>query len=414
MSELLKSKDFFSPEILSCPFSFDAQAREHEPVHKSPTQDNTYIVFSYDLIKEALSKPNLYSSKNEQALLGRSVFDSECKAVYAKGWPQVSTLLTNDPPEHTRIRKLVATAFLPARIDSLEPFICGVVNDLIDSFIDDGKVNFMTQFAGPFPCTIIANQLGVPVSNIDNVAKWSHAFLELIGSMLPHDEEMKRAEMVVEFQHFMKGLLDERRQQPQNDMLTDLLNARVDGERPLDETELLNVSQQLLVAGNGTTTHSLSAGLWMLIQNPKPLDQVRQNPELAPKLVEEVLRVLSPTNSMWRKATADSELGGIKIPEGAMLMLRYGSANRDEKYFDNADEIDLSRKMKAPSMAFGARTHSCVGSMLARKELTCAFRIIAQRMGNIRLAQGMPEPQYVPNTLLRGIDGLSIEFDKLS
>ena len=413
MSDLLDKQDFFEPEILSCPFAFDAQARAHQPVYKSTSEDNTYIVFSYDLVKQVLRQPNLYSSKNEQALLGQSIHDEQCKAIYKQGWAQVPTLLTNDPPEHTRFRKLVQTAFMPARIDQLEPFITGVVDRLIDGFIDDGRCDFIEQFAGPFPCTIISNQLGVPLEDIDKVAAWSTAFLELIGSFLPPEEEAKRARQVVEFQHYMKNLLDERRVNPQNDMLTDLLNARVDDERPLDETELLNVSQQLLVAGNGTTTHTIGAGLWMLIQNPDILEDVRQNPELIEKLVEEIVRLLTPTNSMWRKATADSELGGVTIPEGAMLLLRYGSANRDEKYFDEADQIDLTRKYGAPSMSFGGGAHSCIGGVLARKELKCAFLRISQRMTNIRLASGVKEPEYIPNVLLRGIDGISIEFDKI-
>jgi len=413
MSNQLENNNFFSPEVLSCPFAFDAEARKHQPVFKAPDMEDTYIVFSYDLIREALGKPELYSSKNEQALLGRSIFDQECRAIYAKGWPQVPTLLTNDPPEHNRFRKLVATAFLPNRMDTIEPFIQSIVDELIDEFIDDGECDFLAQFAGPYPCTVIANQLGVPREDIDKVALWSHAFLELIGSTLEHEEEVARAKLVVEFQHYMKALLDERRESPKDDMLTALLNARVDNERPLDETELLSISQQLLVAGNGTTTHTIGAGLWMLIQNPAPLNAVRENPELAPRLVEEILRVLTPTNSMWRRSTADSTLGGVNIPAGSMLLLRYGSANRDEKYFDAADQIDLSRKNSTPTMAFGMRAHSCVGSGLARKELLCAFRTIAARMTNIRLAQGHPEPQYQPNTLLRGIDALSITFDQV-
>jgi len=413
MSDLLEQQDFFEPEVLSCPFAFDAEARANQPVYKSTTEMNTYVVFSYDLVKQVLRQPKLYSSKNEQALLGRSIYDEKCKEIYKEGWAQVPTLLTNDPPEHTRFRKLVQTAFMPSRIDKLEPFVTGVVDRLIDGFIDEGRCDFIEQFAGPFPCTVISNQLGVPIEDIGKVAAWSTAFLELIGSFLPPEEEAIRARQVVEFQHYMKNLLDQRRENPQDDMLTDLLNARVDDERPLNETELLNVSQQLLVAGNGTTTHTLGAGLWMLMQNPEVLEQVRQNPELADKLVEEIVRLLTPTNSMWRRATADSELGGVTIPEGAMILMRFGSANRDEKYFEQADKIDLTRKMGAPSMAFGGGVHSCIGGVLARKELKCAFLRISQRMTNIRLATGTKEPEYIPNVLLRGIDGISIEFDKI-
>ncbi|MFT6407948.1 MAG: cytochrome P450 [Arenicella sp.] len=414
MTRLIKEQDFFAPEVLSCPFAFDAEARKEQPVLKSTSQENTYIVFSYDLVKQVLKQPNLYSSKNEQALLGRSVYDESCKAIYKQGWAQVPTLLTNDPPEHTRFRKLVQRAFMPARIDRLEPFINGVADQLIDSFIDDGHCDFLEQFAGPYPCTIIANQLGVPISDISKVATWSTAFLELIGSFLPPEEEQERARLVVEYQHYMKALLDERRINPQDDMLTDLLNARVDDERPLDETELLAVSQQLLVAGNGTTTHTIGAGLWMMIERPELLAQVRERPELVDKLVEEVIRVLTPTNSMWRRATEKSLLGGVEVPQGAMLLLRYGSANRDEKYFESADVIDLQRKYGAPSMAFGAGTHSCIGGVLARKELRCAFLRLSQRMTNIRLADGAKAPEYIPNVLLRGIDGLQIKFDKIA
>ena len=160
--------NFLDPQVLMNPFETFAIARQQAPVYKVPDQD-LYLVFTYELIEQVLMNPDIFSSKNKEAMLGRSIFDSECQAIYAHGWPQVETLLTNDPPSHTRFRKLVNTAFAPARVARMEDYILQRVDDLIDNFIDEGQCEFVEAFAMPLPCSIIADQMGVPLEEVPGI-----------------------------------------------------------------------------------------------------------------------------------------------------------------------------------------------------------------------------------------------------
>ena len=409
MSSRLDAIDFDSEQHLREPHADYAIGRRESPVYKMPGKD-LVMVFGYDQVLEALMKPMVFSSRNEQALLGPSIHSARCREIYARGWPQVETLLTNDPPSHTRFKKLVNRAFTREKVDALEAHLVGMVDSLIDRFAAAGHCEFVRQFAIPLPCTVIAQQLGIDEADVPRVKVWSDAFIELIGSALSEDEQAKRAEQVVEFQHYMKARIDERRTAPRADMLTDLLNARVDDERPLDEAELLSVAQQLMVAGNATTSHMLSGGLLTLIDNPAQLARVRADPAVIPNMVEELLRMQTPTQGMWRRAVQDTELGGVPIPAGTMLLLMFTSANRDEKYFPDPDAFDISRDFSTAHLAFSRGIHTCIGMMLSRKELVVAFRRLLERLDDIRLTPGVERPRYIPSPLFRGLHELQISF----
>ncbi len=368
------------------------------------------MVFGYDEVLEALMKPKIFSSKNDESVLGASIYNPECQEIYKTGWPQVPTLLTNDPPSHTRFKKLVNQAFTRDRVAGMQGHIEAMADDLIDSFIEDGECQFIEQFANPLPCQVIAEQLGFHERDIPKVKVWSDAFIDLIGTDLTSEQQIERAKRVVEFQHYMKACLDERRTNPREDVLTDLVNARVDDETPLNEAELLNVAQALLVAANTTTSHMLSGGLLALIDHPAQLAKVRKDPSLIPNMVEELLRLQTPTQGMWRRASEDTKLGGVSIKEGTMLMLVFTSANRDEKYFPRADEFDVERDLSTAHLAFSRGVHTCIGMMLARQELACAFRQILKRLDNIQLSKSSPRPQYEPSLIFRALESLHIEF----
>ena len=412
MTSVMPAIDLTDEAFLREPHAAYAAGRQHEPVYKVPGQD-LVMVFGYDEVLQALMKPNLFSSRNEEALLGPSIHNPRCQEIYKQGWPQVETLLTNDPPSHTRFKKLVNRAFTRERVAGLADHITAMIDGLIDDFIDRGHCEFVDEFAIPLPCIVIAQQLGIDERDVPMVKGWSDAFIELIGSELSPEEQEERAQKVVQFQQYMKARIDERRIEPREDMLTDLVNARVDDERPLDEAELLSVAQQMLVAANTTTSHMLSGGILTLIDNPEQFAKVRANPDLIPNMVEELLRLQTPTQGMWRSATEDAELGGVSIPAGTMLILMYTSANRDEKYFANPDSFDVERDFSTAHVAFSRGIHTCIGMMLARQELVCAFRRIFSRMGDISLTEGMQRPEYVPSLLFRGLETLDISFTKL-
>jgi cytochrome P450 len=227
--------------------------------------------------------------------------------------------------------------------------------------------------------------------------------------MISKERELECAAEVVEFQHAMKAKIDARRAQPCDDLLSDLVNAQVDGERPLDDAELLSILQQLMVAGNETTTSSLAGGLVQLIRNPDQAEKVRANPALIRNMVEEILRTESPTAGLWRVVKRDCELGGVPLKAGTMLMLRFAAANRDPARFPDPDVFDVERKNANSHLAFGRGIHMCVGNMLSRKELAVAFELLIDRLDQIEIVDGAALT-YPPNMLLRGLSALPIRF----
>ena len=409
MSTQNETLDLSSESFLREPHAAYRQGREQCPVYRVPDQ-NVVMVFGYDEVLEALMKPKVFSSKNEESILGASAYNPKCQEIYKTGWPQVPTLLNNDPPSHTRFKKLVNQAFTRERVAGMQDHIEAMADRLIDAFIDKGECQFIDQFANPLPCQVIAEQLGFHEQDIAKVKVWSDAFIDLIGTDMSSEEQVERAKRVVEFQHYMKQCLDERRTQPRKDVLTDLVNARVDDETPLNEAELLNVAQALLVAANTTTSHMLSGGLLTLINNPDQYAKVLDNPALIPNMVEELLRFQTPTQGMWRRASEDTELGGVAIEQGTMLMLLFTSANRDKKYFTNPDSFEVDRDFSTAHVAFSRGVHTCIGMMLARQELVCAFRQLFKRLDNIRLSESSPQPLYEANLIFRGLDQLNITF----
>ena len=401
--------DLSSESFLREPHDSYRLGREHYPVYRVPNQ-NVIMVFGYDPILEALMKPKIFSSKNTESVLGASIHNPACQEIYQTGWPQVDTLLTNDPPSHTRFKKLVNQAFTKERVEGLKDHFEAMADTLIDGFIERGHCQFIDEFANPLPSQVMAQQLGIQEEDIGKVKIWSDAFIDLIGTEMTSDEQVQRARLVVEFQHYMKGCLDERRSHPRIDLLTDLVKARVDDETPLNEAELLNVAQAILVAANTTTSHMLSGGLLRLIDNPEQCAKVRAHPELIPNMVEELLRLQTPTQGMWRTATEDTELDGVAIKKGEMLLLVFTSANRDAKYFTDPDAFHVERSFSAAHVAFSRGVHTCIGMMLARQELVCAFRQILKRMDNITLLDPSQRPRYVASLIFRGLENLDIAF----
>ena len=400
--------DYLSAEVLADPFEAYQHALANHPVYTVPGAGLT-IVTSYALVAEATARIDDFSNDFSAILAGTRSSDPDVTAVLEKGWPQRNTLLTADPPDHTRFRKLVNLAFSMKRVDALEAHMRGIVTGLIDRFIGDGHCEFVRQFAMPLPVQMIAEQIGIDRTDFATVKRWSDAFADRLGGMISKERELDCAADVVEFQHALKAKIDARRASPTDDLLSDLVNAQVDGERPLDDAELLSIIQQLMVAGNETTTSSLAGGLVQLIRNPDQADKVRANPSLVRNLVEEVLRTESPTAGLWRVVKHDTELGGVAVKGGTMLMLRFAAANRDPAKFEHPDRFDVERKNANAHLAFGRGIHMCVGNMLSRKELAVAFDELLKRLDRIEIADEAALT-YPPNMLLRGLSALPIRF----
>lgn len=408
MNAAVQSFDFLSAETLADPFAVYRSALAHGPVHAVPGTGIT-IVLGYAALADAVARIDEFSNDFSGILAGKRSADPEMVAVLDTGWPQRNTLLTADPPDHTRFRKLVNLAFSMKRVDALEGHMRRLVDRLIDGFAERGECEFVREFAIPLPVQLIAEQIGIDATDFATVKRWSDAFADRLGGMISRERELECAHEVVEFQHAMKAKIDERRAALRDDLLSDLVNARVDGERPLDDAELMSILQQLMVAGNETTTASLAGGLVHLIRNPDQAAKVRADPSLIPNLVEEVLRLESPTAGLWRVVKRDTELAGVPVAAGTMLLLRFAAANRDPEKFENPDAFDVTRKNARAHVAFGRGIHMCVGNMLSRKELAVAFARLLERLEDIEIADEAALT-YPPNMLLRGLSALPIRF----
>jgi cytochrome P450 len=405
----LDSMTLFAPEVLENPFPYYQAAIAERPVMTLPGTNIT-LVTSYDLLAEATGRTQAFSNDFSDLLAGQRSADPDVTAILETGWPQRNTLLTADPPVHTRFRKLVNLAFSMKRVDAIEADIRAIAERLVDAFPDKGKIDFVHDFAIPLPVAVIAGQIGIR-DDVMTVKRWSDAFADRLGGMISRDRELECAREVVEFQHAMKAQIDARRAAPTEDLLSDLVHATIEGEQPLDDAEILSILQQLMVAGNETTTSTLAGGVLLLIENPAEEAKVRADRGLIPNMVEEMLRLESPTAGLWRVVKEDADLGGVAIPAGSMMMLRFAAANRDPAKFENPDAFDVTRKNARSHLAFGRGIHMCVGNMLSRKELAVAFDVLLERVRRFELAPGA-DLGHVPNMLLRGLRRLDISVER--
>ncbi|MBV8362655.1 MAG: cytochrome P450 [Deltaproteobacteria bacterium] len=267
----------------------------------------------------------------------------------------------------------------------------------------------MRQFAYPFPMEVIAEILGVPLRDMDRFKQWSDDMSARFGP-LSLERQIKCARSEVEFQHYFAARLQERRNHPQYDFLTALLNARVKGERPLDISELLSILKQLLIGGNETSTNLIGSVMLLLMKNPDQLKAVLENRTRIANAIEEALRLDSPVQGLFRTTTREVDLGGVRLPKGAHLELLYASGNRDESHFRDADRFDIHRTDSRNHMAFGFGIHFCIGAQLARYEGRVALESLLERLPNPHLVSGYVIEHH-PHFFLRGLKRLELQWD---
>ena len=416
MTDTLATFNPFDPTTLQCPFPHYAQMRDEAPV-LFVDKLGLYLVTRHDLVMEVLRDPQTYSSLFGSTGMPMAKEDRARMAeVLAEGFPRVATMLTADQPEHTRYRRLVSKAFHPAAIAALEPVIRRVTIQAIDSWINNGSIEFVREFGIPLPVEVIAHALNVPPERLADFKRWSDDSIAGIGTILTLDQRIAAERGVNEYQRYFAEQIDLRRIDPRDDLLTNLLNARVDSDdpdvddkRPLDMPEMLSIVQQLLVAGNETTTKMLTEMMRLLGENPDQWELLKQDPSRIDRVVEETLRLSTPTQGMFRIVTADVNLGGVDIPAGSRLVIVFSSANRDEELYDLPDQFDPDRDNLRQHLAFGKGIHFCLGANLSRLEGQVALQELTKRIDTFRLADSN-DFNYFPSFMLRGLTSLQIDF----
>lgn len=407
--------DPLDPAILQDPYAYYFRLREEAPVFRDP-KTGIVAVSSYALVLDVNKKPKIFSSQFAHLLNsgGAGSLDPEEAAIMAAGLPWADTMLTADPPSHSRYKRLAMKAFPHTRVAQMEGYIAETVHRLIDGFVDKGAVEFKTGFADYLPSFVIADALGVPRSDVPLFHDWLRAGIARLAGNAGREERIDSARKEIELQNYILAAIAERRETPRDDVISDLVHAAMgdsDGERPLTDTELYCIIQQIFNAGQETTAHTLTYAIYQLLTHTDQMAAVMADPSLVPNMAEEALRHLTPTNAMWRVVGEDTELGGVKLKAGEPMLLRYGSANRDEARFTDPDRFDVHRPNARDHMAFGAGIHTCLGAALARKEMVVALPIVLERLKGLRLADGLNSFRYSPSPLLRGVMELHLRFD---
>lgn len=416
----------FDVETLLDPYAAYKTLRDEAPVYFMPEM-NLHYVTRYDLVREALKDTSTYSSRfdafmNTTREAGLAMVPADVRAQIddiARRMVEVPpTMLTLDEPDHTKYRSLVSELFTGSQVKKAEDQVRAVVERTADAFVASltpgSDVDFMAGFAGPVPLEIIGDRLGIPKADrefFDEAATVSAAALRM--SPLPPEEMLRRAQVQLDLQELLIRVIEARRQDPQDDMISILATSTLQPDgRPLTHGEMISILNQFLVAGHETTTSTFGWGMLALCENPELQDTLRANPDLTRTFVEEVLRYESPVQGLPRLVTKDTELGGYPIRAGQMVMLRYGAANRDERQFPDPDVVDLHRPKAGMQLAFGSGIHHCIGAPLARQELNLGFPALLERMRNIRLSEAHPPPMAEPSFILRNVPQLYITFDR--
>ncbi|MEV0537041.1 cytochrome P450 [Kitasatospora sp. NPDC050463] len=382
------------PAFFQDPYPTLAALRSASPVQRVPAGGgrSSYLVTGYAEAREAFTDPRL-SKDTARFFAGKDTGRTLHPAVS-------QSMLATDPPQHTRLRSLVTKAFTPGAVARLHPYIARVTDALLDAWVPGVRTDAIERLAVPLPVTVICQLLGVPDADRAAVRTWSN---ELFAAGQP--ERIDSASHAVA--DYMADLITAKRRTPDDSLLNDLIRAR-DGEDRLSEDELVSLAVLLLVAGHETTTNLIGNGLLALLRTPDSLHRLRDQPDLVDAAVDELLRFESPVSmATFRFTTEAISLGGVEIPPSSPVLIAPGAANRDPARFSDPDRLDLDRDTKG-HLAFGHGIHRCLGAPLARAEAAIAFRRVAARFPELRLAVPGAEPQWRHTRLMRGLAELPV------
>jgi cytochrome P450 len=400
-----KEMNPLSLAAVECPFGFFAQLRSEPPIYLPDAR--FFLISRYEDVQQVLLHPEVFSSAGSPGV--RRKVPAEVLEIMSKGFRPVPTVQTTDPPAHQRYRSLLSKAFSSRRVAQLEPDIRNIANELVDGFVNDQRVDLVSQFAVPFPLTVIAGWLGLPRADLPKLKRWSDDAAAPLGGMIDRQREIECVQGELEAQHYFAAKLDERRREPRDDILTDLCNARLEGTEPLDNGEIYYLLIQLLVAGNESVRNLISSAMLLLLKHPLHMAAVRAEAKLIPNFIEESLRLESPIKAFFRVAKADTELAGVKIPAGSRLAVLFASANHDETRFPEPERFDIYRENASDHFAFAVGIHYCLGASLARTEARIAFGTLLGRLKDIRLGAGN-DFTHNPSFIFRGLKALHLEF----
>ena len=387
----------FSPEMMADPYPAYRAMRERGRVQR--TAAGHWLATGYDEVSRLLTDQRFgeAAGRGGRIRLSRTGREGPQRLL-----GRVDTMLSQDPPEHTRLRRLVSKAFTPRSVQKMRPRIQQIVNELLEKVDGRGEFDLVSELAWPLPVIVIAEMLGIPREDRERFKRWSDAMVATLGGDYSALDEARRSnEELVEY---VSRVIAERRQEPRDDLISRLVAAEERGQT-LSEDEMLGTVALLLVAGNETTTHLISNGMLALSRNPDQVARLRDDPSLLPSAVDELLRYTGPVHTTRRVARTDVSLGGAQVRRGEVVIGLLASANRDPDKYADPDSLDVGRN-PTDHVAFGDGIHFCLGAALARLEGQVTIGTLLQRFPHLRLLDD--EPEWGGTFAIRGVTSLRL------
>jgi cytochrome P450 len=405
VTSTVTDQDLLSPELTEDPFAYFARLRAEDPVHWAEA-NKAWLLTRYDDVVAAYADPRL-SSDRVRPLLG--VLPPERREAYG---PMLETIghwmVVTDPPAHTRLRKLANHAFRQQRVNAMGAWIGELVDDLLDDFTASRSDDFLNRIAYPLPAAVIARMMGAPQDDRDKFQHWSDELALVAFSAGGEDRASRYTRALAgvrELQEYLAQLIDRRRREPGEDMISLLLAGAGEGGDHLDDAELMALCSLILFAGHETTTNLLCNALVALDRHPAELARLRDDPSLVNRAVEEVLRYEGPIKIIIRWVVEDHDRDGRPVKAGDRVFLVQQSANRDAGTFGDPDRFDIGRPTQPLHVGFGRGIHACLGAQLARIEARVALPKILGRLGGVRV---LGDVTWRPNIASRAVTGLRI------
>jgi len=385
-----------SPHVYLNPFAKYAVLCAKDPMHWSPLMES-WVVARYAHVDAIMRDHKRFSSDprpRQRTRAPRTTVDN----------PGGQSMLFLDPPDHTRLRALVSTAFTPQAIAALTPRIQAIVQELLDQIPEPSHFDIIDTLANPLPGIVMAELLGIPAQDRAQFKHWSHRRARVLEPTITASEVQDANRAAYELDDYFRSVISARRREPRDDLISTLVAAEEAGDK-LTQDELLVMLRLLLIAGNETTTNLIGNGMLALLRHPEQLQRLREHPEIMDTAVEELLRYDTPVQVDARTVLEDVDIGGRHIAKGQGIVLLLGAANHDPEVFSDPERLDLTRR-EASHLSFGRGLHHCLGALLARAEARLAFAGLLERFSDLRLLT--QHPPFKDNVVLRGLRALPI------
>jgi cytochrome P450 len=400
----VKSIDLFAPDFKDQAYQLYQKLREEDPVHQitMPNGLTGWIISRYEdgarLLKDSRLLSNPHSLFTPQQV--QSFFPLQKKSFFYKH------LLNVDPPDHTRLRSLVQKSFTPSAVEQLRSRIQRIADELLEPLLEQKQFDLIESYAFPLPIFVISEMLGIPKEDRNKFREWSNAFVSAVNHPERNNQILHKME---EFYRYLQNLLEERRNNLQDDLISALIQAGTEENR-LTEVEIYSMVFLLIIAGHETTVHLIGNGVYSLLQHPEQYERLRAEPNLIHSAIEEFLRYMGPvevTTNRW--AAEPIQLHGKTIAKKDVVLISLASINRDPAKFDDPEKLYITRE-KNDHLAFGSGIHYCLGAALARLEGSIAIQTLLERIPHFELAVDPKQLKWIPSMLIRGFQSLPIRI----